>query len=69
MNDDDDDSEIEIHQNFNDSNVFTKDKRVNIDIEIIWVFFMSWLSSESFMQLHGSAKSFTLDRFHYAQRR
>jgi len=35
MNDDDDDSEIEIHQNFNDSNVFTKDKRVNIDIKII----------------------------------
>ena len=60
MNDDDDDSKIEIYQNFNDSDVFTKDKRVNVDIETIWVFFMNWLSSESFMQSHGSVKSFTL---------
>ncbi len=35
MNDDDNDSEIETHQNFNDSNVFIKDKRVNVDIKII----------------------------------
>ncbi len=35
MNDDDDDSKIEIHQNFNDSDVFTKDKRVNVDIKTI----------------------------------
>ncbi len=35
MNDDDDDSKIEIYQNFNDSDVFTKDKRVNVDIETI----------------------------------
>jgi len=35
MSDDDDDSKIEIHQNFNDSDVFTKDKRVNISIETI----------------------------------
>ncbi len=42
-----------------DSDVFTRDKRVNIDIETIWVFFISWLPSESFMQLHESAKSFT----------
>ena len=41
MSDDDNDSEIETHQNFNNSNVFTRDKRVNIDIKTIWVFFMS----------------------------
>jgi len=35
MNDNDDDSKIKIYQNFNDSDVFTKDKRVNINIEII----------------------------------
>jgi len=35
MNDDDDDSEVETHQNFNDSDVFTRDKRVNVDIETI----------------------------------
>ncbi len=35
MNDDDDDSKIEIYQNFNDSNVFIKDKKVNVDIETI----------------------------------
>ncbi len=35
MSDDDDDSKIEIHQNFNDSDVFTKDKRVNISIKTI----------------------------------
>ena len=35
MNDDDDDSKIKTHQNFNDSNVFIKDKRVNVDIKII----------------------------------
>ncbi len=35
MSNDDDDSKIETHQNFNDSNVFTKDKRVNIDIKTI----------------------------------
>ncbi len=35
MNDDDDDSEVETHQNFNDSDVFTRDKRVSIDIETI----------------------------------
>ncbi len=41
MNDDDDDSKIEIHQNFDDNNVFIKDKKVSIDIETIQVFFMS----------------------------
>jgi hypothetical protein len=35
MSDDDDGSEVETHQNFDDSNVFTRDKRVNVDIEII----------------------------------
>jgi len=35
MSDDDDDSEIETHQNFNDSDVFTRDKRVSIDIKTI----------------------------------
>jgi len=40
MSDDDDDSEIETHQNFNDSDVFTRDKRVSIDIKTIWVFFI-----------------------------
>ena len=35
MSDDDDDSEVETHQNFNDSDVFTRDKRVNVDIETI----------------------------------
>ena len=59
MSDDDDDSEIKTHQNFDDSNVFTRDKRVSVDIKTIWVFFMSWLSFESFMQSHESAKSFT----------
>ena len=43
-----------------DSDVFTKDKRVSIDIETIWVFFTDWLSSESFMQSHESVKSFIL---------
>ena len=60
MNDDGDGSKVETHQNFDDSNVFTKDKRVSIDIETIWVFFMGWLPSESFMQSHGPVKSFTL---------
>jgi hypothetical protein len=35
MGDDDDGSEVETHQNFDDSDVFTKDKRVSIDIETI----------------------------------
>ncbi len=35
MNDDGDGSKVETHQNFDDSNVFTKDKRVSIDIETI----------------------------------
>ncbi len=35
MSNDDDDSKIETYQNFNDSNVFTKNKRVNVDIKII----------------------------------
>jgi len=26
----------------------------------IWIFFMGWLPSESFMQSHGPAESFTL---------
>ncbi len=60
MSGDDDSSKVETHQNFNDSNVFTKDKRVSINVKSIWVFFMSWLSSKSFMQSHKSVKSFTL---------
>ncbi len=60
MNNDDDDSKVETHQNFDDSNMFTKDKRVSIDIKTIWVFFTDWLSFKSFMQLHKSVKSFTL---------
>ena len=35
MNNDDDDSKVETHQNFDDSNMFTKDKRVSIDIKTI----------------------------------
>ena len=35
MSDDDDNIEIETHQNFDDSNVFTKDKRVSVDIKSI----------------------------------
>jgi len=35
MNDDDDDSKVETHQNFDDSNMFTKDKRVSVSIETI----------------------------------
>jgi len=35
MSDDDDDSEVETHQNFSDSDVFTRDKRVDVDIETI----------------------------------
>ena len=35
MSDDDDSSKVETHQNFNDSNMFTRDKRVSIDIETI----------------------------------
>ena len=35
MSGDDDDSKVETHQNFDDSNVFTRDKRVSIDIETI----------------------------------
>ncbi len=35
MNNDDDNSKVETHQNFNDSNMFTRDKRVSIDIETI----------------------------------
>jgi len=60
MSGDDDSSKVETHQNFDDSNVFTKDKRVSINVKSIWVFFMSWLSSKSFMQSHESVKSFTL---------
>jgi len=35
MSDDDDDREVETHQNFDDSDVFIKDKRVSIDVESI----------------------------------
>ncbi len=35
MGGDGDDSEVETHQNFDDSNVFTRDKRVSVDIETI----------------------------------
>ncbi len=35
MNDNNNNSKIEIHQNFNDSNVFIKDKKVNINIKTI----------------------------------
>jgi len=35
MNDDDNDSKVETHQNFDDSNMFTKDKRVSVSIETI----------------------------------
>ncbi len=35
MNDDDDSSKVETHQNFDDSDVFTRDKRVSVDIETI----------------------------------
>ncbi len=61
MGDDGDGSEVETHQNFDDSNVFTRDKRVSVDIETIWVFFMGQLPFKSFMQSHESAESFTLN--------
>ncbi len=35
MSGDDDSSKVETHQNFNDSNVFTKDKRVSINVKSI----------------------------------
>ncbi len=35
MSDDDDDSKVKTHQTFDDSDVFTRDKRVNVDIETI----------------------------------
>ncbi len=35
MGGDGDGSEVETHQNFGDSNVFTRDKRVSIGIETI----------------------------------
>ncbi len=45
MGGDGDDSEVETHQNFDDSNVFTRDKRVSVDIETIWVFYaVAWTS-------------------------
>ncbi len=35
MGDDGDGSEVETHQNFDNSDVFTKDKRVSVGIETI----------------------------------
>jgi len=35
MSNDENDSKIETHQDLDDSDVFTKDKRVNIDIKSI----------------------------------
>ncbi len=35
MSGDDNDSKIETHYNFDDSNMFTKDKRVSVDIKTI----------------------------------
>ncbi len=63
MGDDGDGSEVETHQNFGDSDVFTRDKRVSVGIETIRVFFTGRLPSESFMQSHGPAESFTLDTY------
>ncbi len=60
MGGDGDDSEVETHQNFDDSDVFTRDKRVSVGIETIRVFFTGRLPSESFMQSHGPVESFTL---------
>jgi len=59
------DSDMSDSDNFGDSNdvsdsdVFTKDKRVSVGIETIRVFFTGRLPSESFMQSHGPAESFT----------
>ncbi len=39
MGDDGDGSEVETHQNFDDSDVFTRDKRVSVGVESIRVFF------------------------------
>ncbi len=49
MGGDGDGSEVETHQNFDDSDVFTRDKRVSVGIETIRVFFTGRLPSESFM--------------------